>query len=91
MVRWAWLQLEPWMLFPRQPPIGAQFCVIRGATAGRAGVVVGSSSTGAYAAGAGVLRRCAPHQLRHAQALEMTHKRVPLVVIQRQLGHANLA
>jgi site-specific recombinase XerD len=28
-----------------------------------------------------------PHQLRHAQ---MPHEGVPLVVMQRQLGHANL-
>jgi integrase len=42
------------------------------------------------AAAAGVRRRFAPHQLRHAHAVEMAHERVPLVVIQRQLGHANL-
>jgi integrase/recombinase XerD len=39
---------------------------------------------------AGVRRRFAPHQLRHAHAIEMAHEGVPLVVIQRQLGHANL-
>jgi site-specific recombinase XerD len=33
----------------------------------------------------------APHQLRHAHAVEMAHEGVPLLVIQRQLGHANLA
>jgi site-specific recombinase XerD len=38
------------------------------------------------AAQAGVRRRFAPHQLRHALAREG----VPLNVIQRQLGHANL-
>jgi site-specific recombinase XerD len=37
-----------------------------------------------------VRRRFAPHQLRHAHAVEMAHEGVPLVVIQRQLGHANL-
>lgn len=42
------------------------------------------------AAEAGVRRRFAPHQLRHAHAVEMAHEGVPLVVIQRQLGHANL-
>lgn len=31
------------------------------------------------------------HQLRHAHAIEMAHEGVPLVVIQRQLEHANLA
>jgi integrase/recombinase XerD len=37
-----------------------------------------------------VRRRFAPHQLRHAHAVEMAREGVPLVVIQRQLGHANL-
>ena len=30
------------------------------------------------------------HQLRHAHALEIAHEGVPLIVIQRQLGHSNL-
>jgi integrase len=38
----------------------------------------------------GVRRRFAPHQLRHAHALEMAREGVPLIVIQRQLGHSNL-
>src|SRR5256886_11476238 len=42
------------------------------------------------AAHAGVRRRFAPHQLRHAHAVEMAHEGVPLIVIQRQLGHSNL-
>jgi site-specific recombinase XerD len=32
----------------------------------------------------------APHQLRHAHAVEMAREGVPLNVIHRQLGHANL-
>jgi len=39
------------------------------------------------AARAGVRRRFAPHQLRHAHAVELAHEGVPLMVIQRQLGH----
>jgi integrase len=35
-------------------------------------------------------RRFAPHQLRHAHAVEMAGESVPLIVIQRQLGHSNL-
>ncbi|WP_326924440.1 site-specific integrase [Capillimicrobium parvum] len=31
-----------------------------------------------------------PHQLRHAHAVEMGREGVPLIVIQRQLGHTNL-
>jgi integrase/recombinase XerD len=42
------------------------------------------------AATAGVRRRFAPHQLRHAHAVEMANDGVPLIVIQRQLGHSNL-
>jgi site-specific recombinase XerD len=41
-------------------------------------------------AAASVRRRFAPHQLRHAHAVEMAHQGVPLIVIQRQLGHSNL-
>ena len=32
----------------------------------------------------------APHQLRHAHAVEMAREGVPPIVIQRQLGHSNL-
>ena len=38
----------------------------------------------------GVRRRFAPHQLRHAHAVEMAREGAPLIVIQRQLGHSNL-
>ncbi len=39
---------------------------------------------------AGVRRRFASHQLRHAHAVELAREGVPLNIIQRQLGHANL-
>ena len=66
-------------------------CVIRGATAGRHWEPSAARKQLARtAAKAGVRRRFAPHQLRHAHAVEMAHEGVPLVVIQRQLGHANL-
>ena len=39
------------------------------------------------AVAAGVRRRFAPHQLRHAHAVEMSREGIPLLVIQRQLGH----
>ena len=35
-------------------------------------------------------KRFVPHQLRHAHAVEMAREGVPLIVIQRQLGHTNL-
>jgi integrase len=39
---------------------------------------------------AGIRRRFAPHQLRHAHAVELAREGVPLNVIQCQLGHDNL-
>jgi site-specific recombinase XerD len=39
---------------------------------------------------AGVRRRFAPHQLRHAHEIELAHEGVALNVIQRQFGHTNL-
>jgi Phage integrase family len=42
------------------------------------------------AARAGVRRRFAPHQLRHAHALELARESVPLNIIERQLGQVNL-
>jgi integrase len=91
MDRWAWSQLEPWIAVRRQLPVGALLCVIRGATAGRHWESSSARKQLARtAAKAGVRRRFAPHQLRHAHAVEMAHEGVPLVVIQRQLGHANL-
>jgi Phage integrase family len=31
------------------------------------------------------------HQLRHAHAVELLHERIPLPLIQRQLGHSHLS
>ena len=91
MDRWAWDQLQPWRAVRASLPVGALFCVLRGPTRGRpcapAGVRAQLRRT---AQAAGVRRRFAPHQLRHAHAVEMSREGVPLVVIQRQLGHADL-
>jgi len=88
MDRWAWEALDPWIDLRAGLPIGALFCVLRGPTRGRpcsaAGVRVQLRNA---AITAGVRRRFAPHQLRHAHAVEMSREGVPLVVIQRQLGH----
>jgi site-specific recombinase XerD len=43
-----------------------------------------------FAAQAGIRRRFAQHQLRHAHAVELAREGVALNVIQRQLSHANL-
>jgi site-specific recombinase XerD len=91
MDRWAWDQLHPWMEIRARLPVGALLCVIHGATAGRHWEQSAArKQLRRTAVRAGVRRRFAPHQLRHAHAVEMAHEGVPLVVIQRQLGHANL-
>jgi site-specific recombinase XerD len=92
MDRWAWEQLDPWLKLRAALPVGALFCVLRGPTRGRPWAPAGVRSQLHVAAGrAGIRRRFAPHQLRHAHAVEMSREGVPLLVIQRQLGHADLA
>jgi site-specific recombinase XerD len=92
MDRWAWAHLEPWLRLRSELPVGRLFCVLRGPTRGRpcasAGIRAQLHHT---AARAGVRRRFAPHQLRHAHAVEMSREGISLLVIQRQLGHADLA
>jgi site-specific recombinase XerD len=88
---WAWEQLEPWQTHRLELPVGPFLCVIDGATRGRAWSQSGArAELRRLAAVAGVRRRFAPHQLRHAHAVEMAREGVPLLVIQRQLGHAHL-
>ena len=91
MDAWGWEQLRPWLAARLELPVGPLFCVIDGSTRGRprssANVRVEFRR---LAAQAGVRRRFAPHQLRHAHAVELAREGVPLNVIQRQLGHANL-
>jgi site-specific recombinase XerD len=92
MDRWAWAHLEPWLQLRTTLPAGALFCVVRGPTRGRPcapGGIRGQLHRAAEAAG--VRRRFAPHQLRHAHAVEMSREGISLIVIQRQLGHADLA
>jgi integrase len=88
---WAWEQLEPWLQARVQLPVGPLFCVVTGATRGRPWAAAAArSELRRVAREAGVRRRFAPHQLRHAHAVEMAREGVPLIVIQRQLGHTNL-
>ena len=91
MDAWAWEQLQPWLSRRVQLPVGPLFCGINAPAQGR------PCTPGAcreqlrrVAHQAGVRRRFAPHQLRHAHAVEMAREGVPLNVIQRQLGHTNL-
>jgi site-specific recombinase XerD len=88
---WGWEQLRPWLSARGEVPVGPLVCIIDGITRGRpwSGAAVRSEFR-RLAAQARVRRRFAPHQLRHAHALELARDGVPLNIIQRQLGHANL-
>jgi site-specific recombinase XerD len=87
---WGWEELRPWLTVRAELPVGPLFCVIDGPTRGRpwSGAAVRNEFR-RVAARAGIRRRFAPHQVRHAHALELAREGVPLN-IQRQLGHTNL-
>jgi site-specific recombinase XerD len=91
MDAWGWEELQPWLDTRRELPVGPLCCIITGATRGRHWAPAAArADLRRTAAAAGVRRRFAPHQLRHAHAVEMAREGVPLIVIQRQLGHSNL-
>ena len=91
MDEWGWEQLRPWLTARAELPVGPLFCILDGPTRGRPwSSAAVRSELRRVAARAGVRRRFAPHQLRHAHALELAREGVPLNIIQRQLGHANL-
>ena len=72
MDEWGWEQLRPWLEHRSQMPIGALFCVINGPTCGRPwSSPAARTLLRRLALEAGVRRRFAPHQLRHAHAVEM--------------------
>jgi integrase len=91
MDEWGWEQLRPWLAARVELPVGPLFCVIDGPTRGRpwSGAAVRSE-----------FRRLARSRwsqapLRAAPAAPRARARagprgVPLNIIQRQLGHANL-
>jgi site-specific recombinase XerD len=81
MDRWAWQQLQPWVEHRRTLPVGALFCILRGPTCGRPCAPAGiRAQLRNCARAAGVRRRFAPHQLRHAHAVEMAREGIPLLV-----------
>jgi site-specific recombinase XerD len=91
MDTWGWEELQPWLDLRVRLPVGPLFCVLNGRTRGRQwSTAAARGELRRTAVAAGVRRRFAPHQLRHAHAVEMAREGVPLVVIQRQLGHSNL-
>ena len=91
MDEWGWEELRPWLELRVEFPVGPLFCVINGPTRGRHWASAAArAELRRTAVAAGVRRRFAPHQLRHAHAVELAREGVPLIVIQRQLGHSNL-
>ena len=92
MDAWAWSALQPWLTARAKLPVGPLFCVIVGPTRGHAWSASGARlQLHQIALEAGVRRRLAPHQLRHAHAVELLHEGIPLPLIQRQLGHSHLS
>jgi site-specific recombinase XerD len=84
-------QLAAWTTHRTLLPPGPLFCVIDGATRGRRwSANAARSELRQLALDAGVRRRFAPHQLRHAHAVELTREGVAVNIIQRQLGHTDL-
>jgi site-specific recombinase XerD len=91
MDQWGWDELHPWLELRVELLVGPSFCVISGSTRGRHwSSAAARADMRRTAVEAGVRRRFAPHQLRHAHAVELAREGVPLIVIQRQLGHSNL-
>jgi site-specific recombinase XerC len=75
MDEWGWEHLQPWLDLRLDLPVGALFCVINGATRGRPWSAAPVRADLRRTAGAaGVRRRFAPHQLRHAHAVEMARE-----------------
>jgi integrase len=88
---WEWQELAPSLQTPLALPVGPLFCVLTGPTRGRHwSSAAARTDLRRTAVAAGVRRRFAPHQLRHAHAVEMAREGVPLIVIQRQPGHSDL-
>src|SRR5512135_1830336 len=92
MDAWAWSAIEPWLADRVELPVGPLFCVIDGPTRGRAwSASAARVELRHLALKAGIRRRFAPHQLRHAHAVELLHEGIPLPLNQRQLGHSHLS
>ena len=88
---WGFEQLRAWLECRVELPVGPLLCVIDGPTRGRAWAATAArGELRQLAAQAGVRRRFAPHQLRHAHAVELAREGVAVNIIQRQLGPTDL-
>jgi integrase len=99
MAAWAWPFLAEWrdIRATLADPHGPLICVIgpgRGGACATTGQALATtqmrSQVRAIARAAGVKRRCAPHQLRHAWAVQAYTAGVPLRAIQLHLRHENI-
>ena len=69
-------------------PVGPLFCVLAGPTRGHAwSASAARLELHRTALAAGVRRRVAPRQLRHAHAVELLREGIALPLIQRQHSH----
>ncbi|CAB4894439.1 unannotated protein [freshwater metagenome] len=89
---WGWSRVQPWLKYRQSLEPGPVFCVITGPTSGTR---VWSHTDvrrdlKRKAKEAGIRKRIAPHQLRHAHAVELWREGIDLLAVQRQLGHARL-
>jgi site-specific recombinase XerD len=92
MDAWAWSAIESWLADRVELPVGRSVRVIDGPTRGRAWAATAARiELHDLARKAEIRRRVAPHQLRHALAVELLPEGIPLPLIQRQLGHSHLS
>jgi site-specific recombinase XerD len=91
MDQFGFAQLTAWQAHRVLLPPGPLFCVIDGTTRGRRWTATAArGEMRGLAAAAGVRHRFAPHQLRHAHAVELAREGVAVNIIQRLLGHTDL-
>ena len=92
MDRWAWSHLTPWLELRTGLPVGRLFCVVRGPTRGRPCAPAGSASSCTTPRSRQV---CVDDSHRTSCATRMRSRcrarGSRCIVIQRQLGHADLA
>lgn len=88
---WVWPLIQPYLDMRLKLPPGPLFCVLLGPNTGKTWDASSArTALHALAKRTGVRRRIAPHQFRHALSVELMIEGKPLLVLQRQLGHANL-
>lgn len=80
-----WLQVRARLNLPPNAPL---FCTLRGTRLYTSYV---RATIQRLARGAGWTKRAHPHGFRHTFAVNLARSGVPVVVIQRQLGHETLA